>query len=120
MLDFQWFMTVLLKILCRGGRIRTYDLHIPNVARYRATLHPELGIFVHSLNCYGTQRYKNSVYCKQMLFFYCQILRPVLYVKDTQAVNWGHTIIKLSLNRRGAGIVPSSSGQDFERKASAA
>src|SRR5690606_16797187 len=26
---------------CRGGRIRTYDLHIPNVARYRATLHPE-------------------------------------------------------------------------------
>jgi hypothetical protein len=25
----------------RGGRIRTYDLHIPNVARYRATLHPE-------------------------------------------------------------------------------
>jgi hypothetical protein len=26
----------------RGGRIRTYDLHIPNVARYRATLHPEL------------------------------------------------------------------------------
>jgi hypothetical protein len=28
--------------LCRDGRIRTYDLHIPNVARYRATLHPEL------------------------------------------------------------------------------
>gem|GEM_PF-1856682 len=28
--------------LSRGGRIRTYDLHIPNVARYRATLHPEL------------------------------------------------------------------------------
>src|SRR5690606_20232879 len=27
--------------LCRGGRIRTYDLHIPNVARYRATLHPD-------------------------------------------------------------------------------
>ena len=26
---------------CRGGRIRTYDLHIPNVARYRATLHPD-------------------------------------------------------------------------------
>ena len=25
----------------RGGRIRTYDLHIPNVARYRATLHPD-------------------------------------------------------------------------------
>ena len=29
----------------RGGRIRTYDLHIPNVARYRATLHPELFYF---------------------------------------------------------------------------
>ncbi len=28
----------------RGGRIRTYDLHIPNVARYRATLHPEKDI----------------------------------------------------------------------------
>lgn len=27
---------------CRGGQIRTDDLHIPNVARYRATLHPEL------------------------------------------------------------------------------
>ena len=30
-----------LQTLSRGGRIRTYDLHIPNVARYRATLHPE-------------------------------------------------------------------------------
>src|SRR5690606_32416609 len=29
------------ELFCRGGRIRTYDLHIPNVARYRATLHPE-------------------------------------------------------------------------------
>jgi hypothetical protein len=26
---------------CRGGRIRTYDLLVPNQARYRATLHPE-------------------------------------------------------------------------------
>ena len=26
----------------RGGQIRTDDLHIPNVARYRATLHPEV------------------------------------------------------------------------------
>ena len=25
----------------RGGRIRTYDLLVPNEARYRATLHPE-------------------------------------------------------------------------------
>jgi hypothetical protein len=25
---------------CRDGRIRTCGLHIPNVARYRATLHP--------------------------------------------------------------------------------
>ena len=25
----------------RGGRIRTYDLLVPNQARYRATLHPE-------------------------------------------------------------------------------
>ena len=31
-------------LTCRGGRIRTYDLHIPNVARYRATLHPELPV----------------------------------------------------------------------------
>ena len=29
-------------LLSRGGQIRTDDLHIPNVARYRATLHPEL------------------------------------------------------------------------------
>src|SRR5690606_40640742 len=29
------------ELFCRGGRIRTYDLHIPNVARYRATLHPD-------------------------------------------------------------------------------
>lgn len=28
-------------VLSRGGRIRTYDLHIPNVARYQATLHPD-------------------------------------------------------------------------------
>ena len=28
-------------IKCRGGRIRTYDLLVPNQARYRATLHPE-------------------------------------------------------------------------------
>jgi hypothetical protein len=27
---------------CRGGRIRTYDLLVPNQARYRATLHPEV------------------------------------------------------------------------------
>ena len=26
---------------CRGGRIRTYDLVVPNDARYRAALHPE-------------------------------------------------------------------------------
>lgn len=26
--------------ICRGGRIRTYDLLVPNEARYRATLHP--------------------------------------------------------------------------------
>jgi hypothetical protein len=30
---------------CRGGRIRTYDLHIPNVARYQATLHPDWYLF---------------------------------------------------------------------------
>ena len=29
----------------RDGRIRTYDLLLPKQARYRATLHPELGIF---------------------------------------------------------------------------
>ena len=28
-------------LIRRGGQIRTDDLHIPNVARYRATLHPE-------------------------------------------------------------------------------
>ena len=27
---------------CRGGQIRTDDLLVPNQARYRATLHPEL------------------------------------------------------------------------------
>ena len=26
---------------CRGGRIRTYDLMVPNHARYRTTLHPD-------------------------------------------------------------------------------
>ena len=30
--------------LCRDGRIRTCDLLVPNQARYRATLHPELKI----------------------------------------------------------------------------
>ena len=30
-----------LSFLCRGGRIRTYDLLLPKQARYRATLHPE-------------------------------------------------------------------------------
>ena len=28
--------------LCRGGQIRTDDLLVPNQARYRATLRPEL------------------------------------------------------------------------------
>ena len=28
--------------VCRGGQIRTDDLLVPNEARYRATLHPEL------------------------------------------------------------------------------
>ena len=28
----------------RDGRIRTCGLHIPNVARYRATLHPVRGL----------------------------------------------------------------------------
>ena len=28
----------------RDGRIRTCGLHIPNVARYRATLHPDWGL----------------------------------------------------------------------------
>src|SRR5690606_3169498 len=28
------------ELFCRGGRSRTYDLHIPNVERYRVTLHP--------------------------------------------------------------------------------
>ncbi len=37
-LVFKWRH---LAFFSRGGRIRTYDLHIPNVARYRATLHPE-------------------------------------------------------------------------------
>ena len=29
------------EVFCRGGRIRTYDLLVPNQARYRATLRPE-------------------------------------------------------------------------------
>ena len=33
-------------IKCRGGRIRTYDLLVPNQARYRATLHPEKKIML--------------------------------------------------------------------------
>ncbi len=33
------------KSLCRGGRIRTYDLLVPNQARYRATLHPENNLY---------------------------------------------------------------------------
>ena len=28
--------------LCRDGQIRTGDLFVPNEARYRATLHPEI------------------------------------------------------------------------------
>ncbi|MCD6068095.1 MAG: hypothetical protein K0S33_2921 [Bacteroidetes bacterium] len=30
---------------CRGGQIRTDDLLVPNEARYRATLHPDLVSF---------------------------------------------------------------------------
>jgi hypothetical protein len=36
------YKTTLPNNLCRGGRIRTYDLLLPKQARYRATLHPEL------------------------------------------------------------------------------
>ena len=32
----------MMKPFCRGGQIRTDDLLVPNQARYRATLHPEL------------------------------------------------------------------------------
>ncbi|GAA4131987.1 hypothetical protein GCM10022216_02630 [Sphingobacterium kyonggiense] len=46
--------------LRRGGRIRTYDLHIPNVARYRATLHPEM---VSPLFCVA-QIYGDFYFCQ--------------------------------------------------------
>jgi hypothetical protein len=52
-----------LPVFCRGGRIRTYDLHIPNVARYQATLHPD---------SYCLRRCKNKEYCEfcnQILIF---------------------------------------------------
>ena len=38
------------EVFSRGGRIRTYDLHIPNVARYRATLHPDRYLLFINLN----------------------------------------------------------------------
>ena len=37
--DLQGFELIWYRF-CRDGRIRTCGLHIPNVARYRATLHP--------------------------------------------------------------------------------
>ena len=30
----------------RGGRIRTYDFHVPNVARYRAALRPGIPFLI--------------------------------------------------------------------------
>ena len=38
--------------LSRGGQIRTDDLLVPNQARYRATLHPEL--FIYKTNYFNT------------------------------------------------------------------
>ena len=36
------YFLLIVKILSgRGDRIRTYDLFVPNEARYRAALHPE-------------------------------------------------------------------------------
>ena len=37
---------LLSKALCRDGKIRTCDLLVPNQARYRATLHPELLTYI--------------------------------------------------------------------------
>ena len=42
----------------RGDRIRTYDLHVPNVARYRAALRPE--IFSRSNKLYRKAKISNQ------------------------------------------------------------
>ncbi len=51
---------------CRGGRIRTYDLLLPKQARYRATLHPELGI------CFPFYKGWQSNGFKMIIPFICQ------------------------------------------------
>jgi hypothetical protein len=45
-------------LVCRGGRIRTYDLLLPKQARYRATLHPELVSII--WDCKDTKNKINS------------------------------------------------------------
>ena len=66
------------ELFCRGGRIRTYDLHIPNVARYRATLHPEkvspffcgtkIGLILILSICFFDLQFKCLIIC--LIFFY--------------------------------------------------
>ena len=58
------------RLLSRGGRIRTYDLHIPNVARYRATLHPESVIFQTGVQIYYTNLIQQKKIIKKIYLFY--------------------------------------------------
>ena len=45
----------------RDGRIRTCGLHIPNVARYRATLHP-VWVCKGIINLYNRKYYLKNFY----------------------------------------------------------
>lgn len=69
--------------VCRGGRIRTYDLHIPNVARYRATLHPDQGItFVYFLFKWAQVR----LFFDLLKFFF------IFYLKATNSLVCNHKL----------------------------
>src|SRR6185369_3532625 len=50
-----------LYIFCRGSRIRTDDLFIPNEARYRASLHPDWYLIYSFSLCFNTSFYKFRV-----------------------------------------------------------
>ena len=50
--------TISFVLSSRGDRIRTYDLHVPNVARYRAALRPEGRKIKHSSNIRDREKQK--------------------------------------------------------------
>ena len=57
----------------RGDRIRTYDLFVPNEARYRAALHPVMHEFTTSPD-YVHERLGKSLFLKNVVTESSQLL----------------------------------------------